>query len=48
MRSFCACTRFRHVLGGAFNILFGDRAATFDLGSPAGKFIGSRSGAIAG
>ena len=47
MRSFCACTRFLGVLGGEFNILFGDRAATFEPGSPAGKFVGSRGGAIA-
>jgi hypothetical protein len=32
MCSFCACTRFFGVLGGEFNILFGDRAATLELG----------------
>jgi hypothetical protein len=48
MRSFCACTRFPSVLGGELNILISDRAATFELRQPAGKLVGSRSGAIAG
>jgi len=48
MRSFCAGTRLLDVLGGEVDIVFGDWAAALELGSPAGKFVGSRGGAIAG